>query len=119
MIVLLILIVLAAVAGIFLLTRAMHRLALRVQFGVLLGLGVTIGFLFLMMVQMPRFPTWLGISMITVVFVASLFGSRIFLRSLIQEERDEEERVRREASGEMPPDAYPNLDASQRSSHPR
>ena len=59
----LILITLAALAGIFLLTRVMHKLPLRTRFGVLLGLGITIGFIFLMIVQMPWFPVWLGISM--------------------------------------------------------
>lgn len=88
MTVLMILIALGATAGVFLLTRAMHKLPLRAQFGVLLGLGVSIGFIFLMMVQMASFPMWLGISLVTVVFVASLFGSRIFLRSLAQEERE-------------------------------
>jgi len=106
---LLILIVLAATAGVFLLTRAMHGLSLRAQFGVLLGLGITIGFVFLMMVQMTRFPMWLGISMITVVFVASLFGTRIFLRSLMQEERDEKERVRREANSHPLDGGYSDL----------
>lgn len=57
-----------------------------------MGLGVTIGFIFLMMVQMASFPMWLGTSMVTVVFVASLFGSRIFLRSLAQEEKEEKDR---------------------------
>jgi protein-S-isoprenylcysteine O-methyltransferase Ste14 len=92
-----VLIALGATAGVFLLTRAMHKLPLRAQFGVLLGLGVAIGFIFLMMVQMASFPMWLGISLVTVVFIASLFGTRIFLRSLMQEEREEEERVRRES----------------------
>ncbi|MFY9729626.1 MAG: hypothetical protein WB723_13535 [Candidatus Acidiferrales bacterium] len=87
-----ILIALGATAGVFLLTRMMHGLSLRAQFGVLLGLGVTIGFIFLMMVQMASFPMWLGTSMVTVVFVASLFGSRIFLRSLAQEEKEEKDR---------------------------
>ncbi len=54
----------AALLGVFLLVRGMHRLSLRVQFMVLLGLGVTIGFIFLVMVQMPSFPEWFGVSLI-------------------------------------------------------
>ena len=116
---LLIFIALAAVAGIFLLTRIMHKLPLRVQFGVLLGLGISIGFIFLMMVQMSWFPVWLGASMITVVFVASLFGTRIFLRSLGQEEREEEERVRREANSNLYDGGYSDLNPSARGGNQR
>jgi hypothetical protein len=116
---LLILIALAATVGIFLITRVMDKLPLRAQFGVLLGLGITIGFIFLMMVQMPWFPMWLGISMITVVFVASLFGTRIFLRSLAQEEREEEDRVRREGNSHSLDGGYSDLNPSPRSSNQR
>ncbi len=116
---LLILIALAATVGIFLITRAMHKLRLRAQFGVLLGLGVTIGFIFLMMVQMPRFPVWLGTSMVTVVFVASLFGSRIFLRSLAQEEREEEDRVRREANSNLFEGGHSDLNPPAGSGNPQ
>jgi hypothetical protein len=116
---LLILIALSAVAGIFLLTRIMHKLPLRVQFGILLGLGISIGFIFLMMVQMSWFPVWLGASMITVVFVASLFGTRIFLRSLGQEEREEEDRVRREANDNLFDGGYSDLNPSPRSGNQR
>src|ERR1700749_5121929 len=114
-----ILIALGATAGVFLVTRMMHRLSLRAQFGVLLGLGGPIGFFFLMMVQMDFFPMWLGISLVTVVFIASLFGTRIFLRSLMQEEREEEDRVRREADSNLFDDGYSNLNPSARSAHPR
>jgi len=117
--VLMILIALGATAGVFLLTRAMHKLPLRAQFGVLLGLGVAIGFIFLMMVQMASFPMWLGISLVTVVFIASLFGTRIFLRSLMQEEREEEDRVRREANGNLFDGGYSDLNPSARSGNPR
>ena len=116
---LLILITLAAVVCIFLLTRIMHKLRLRVQFGILLGLGISIGFVFLMMVQMSWFPVWLGASMITVVFVASLFGTRIFLRSLGQEEREEEERVRREANSNLYDGGYSDLNPSARGDNTR
>src|ERR1700721_3705807 len=94
-----ILIALGATICVFLLTRAMHKVPLRAQFGVLLGLGVAIGFIFLMMVQMASFPMWLGISLVTVVFIASLFGTRIFLRSLMQEEREGEDGGRRKQTG--------------------
>ena len=86
----------AAVLGVFLLVRGMHKLNLRVQFMVLLGLGVTIGFIFLVMVQMPSFPEWFGVSLIAVVFIASLFGTRIFLRSMSQEDKKTEEEAREE-----------------------
>jgi membrane protein implicated in regulation of membrane protease activity len=92
---------LAATGGVFLLTRIMHKLQLRAQFMILLGLGLSIGFIFLVMVQMAAFPMWLGISLVMVVFIASLFGTRIFLRSLAQEEREEEARVRREESDKL------------------
>jgi thiol:disulfide interchange protein len=113
------LIALGAAMGVFLLTRMMHGLSLRAQFGVLLGLGVAIGFTFLMMVQMASFPMWLGISLVTVVFIASLFGTRIFLRSLMQEEREEEDRVRREANSNLFDDGYSDLNPSARSGNPR
>jgi hypothetical protein len=71
------------------LTWSMRRLGLRAQFLVLLGLGVLIGFLFLVLVQVPGFPRWVGICLVMIVFVASQFGLRIFLRSLKKEEQDE------------------------------
>ena len=119
MTVLMILIALGATAGVFLLTRVMHKLPLRAQFGVLLGLGVAIGFIFLMMVQMASFPMWLGISLVTVVFIASLFGTRIFLRSLMQEEREEEDRVRRESKSNVFDGGYSDLNPPAQSSNPR
>ena len=86
----------AALLGVFLLVRSMHRLSLRVQFMLLAGLGVTIGFIFLVMVQMPSFPQWFGASLVVVVFIASLFGTRIFLRSLSQEDKKTEDDAREE-----------------------
>jgi hypothetical protein len=76
------LILAAATTGIILLTWSMRRLGLRAQFVVLLALGIMIGFIFMTIVQVPGFPLWIGISLMVVVFVASLFGVRIFLRSL-------------------------------------
>jgi hypothetical protein len=89
-------IAIAALLGVFLLVRGMQGLSLRVQFMVLLGLGVTIGFIFLVMVQMPSFPEWFGVSLMLVVFAASLFGTRIFLRSLAQEDKKTEDEARDE-----------------------
>jgi hypothetical protein len=89
-------IAIAALLGVFLLVRSMHRLSLRVQFMVLAGLGVTIGFIFLVMVQMPSFPEWFGASLVAVVFIFSLFGTRIFLRSLAQEDKKTEDEAREE-----------------------
>jgi protein-S-isoprenylcysteine O-methyltransferase Ste14 len=86
----------AALIGVFLLVRSMHRLSLRVQFMALAGLGVTIGFIFLVMVQMPSFPEWFGVTLVVVVFIASLFGTRIFLRSLSQEDKKTEDEAREE-----------------------
>jgi membrane protein implicated in regulation of membrane protease activity len=86
----------AALLGVFLLVRSMHRLRPRVQFMVLAGLGVTIGFIFLVMVQMPSFPEWFGASLMAVVFVASLFGTRIFLSSMSQEDKQTEDEAREE-----------------------
>jgi len=82
----LILIPLAFAAGVFLLTRSMRRKSLRAQFLVLLVLGVSVGFTFLVMVQMPQFPPWLGVSLVVVVFTASPFATRTFLRSLKEDD---------------------------------
>jgi hypothetical protein len=89
-------IAIAALLGVFLLVRSMRRLKLRAQFMVLLGLGVTIGFIFLVMVQMPAFPEWCGVSLVVVVFIASLFGTRIFMSSLAQEDKRTEDEAREE-----------------------
>jgi len=76
------LILAASAAGIVLLLWSMRRFSLRAQFVVLLALGILIGFIFMTIVQVPGFPLWVGISLIVIVFIASLFGVRIFLRSL-------------------------------------
>jgi hypothetical protein len=89
-------IAIAALLGVILLVRSMHRLSLRAQFMVLLGLGVTIGFIFLVMVQMRSFPMWFGVSLVAIVFIFSLFGTRIFLRSLAQEDKKTEDEAREE-----------------------
>jgi len=59
----LILIPLAVAVGVVVLMRSMHRMRPRAQFLVLLVLGVIIGFTFLVMVQLPQFPPWLGVSL--------------------------------------------------------
>jgi hypothetical protein len=82
---LLVLILILSTVAVSVLTWSMRRWNLHIQFLVLLGLGVLIGFLFLTLVQIPDFPHWIGISLIVIVFVASQFGLRIFLRSLKKE----------------------------------
>jgi thiol:disulfide interchange protein len=89
----LIAVALTALVIVFLLVRSMYRLPLRAQFMVLLGLGVSISFILLVMVQAPHFPEWLGAGLVIFVFIASLFGTRTFLRSLAE---DEQEAARRE-----------------------
>jgi hypothetical protein len=88
----------AALLGVFLLVRSMHKLSLRMQFMVLLGLGVSIGFVFLVMVQMPEFPQWFGVSLIVVVFIAGLFSTHIFLRSMALEDKKTEDETRQKVS---------------------
>ena len=78
------LILLVVTGGLMFFIRSMRRFSLRVQFIALLALGVLIGFLFMTIVQVPGFSVWLGISLIAVVFIASLFGVRIFLHSLAE-----------------------------------
>ena len=93
---LLLMIPIGVAVGMVLLTRAMRHLALRPQFMVLLILGVSIGFIFFVIAQMPEFPQWLGVTLVVIVFIASLFGTRIFLRSVAQDEKDEDEEIRSE-----------------------
>jgi NAD/NADP transhydrogenase beta subunit len=103
------LIPLAVAAAMILLIRAMRKLALRPQFMVLLVLGVSIGFIFLIMVQMPEFPQWLGVTLVVIVFIASLFGTRIFLRSLAQDEKDEDDKIRAEDARHALDPKFPNM----------
>ncbi|MGD0545101.1 MAG: hypothetical protein ABSB65_11885 [Candidatus Acidiferrales bacterium] len=99
----------AVAAGMVLLIRAMRKLALRPQFMVLLVLGVSMGFIFLVMVQMAEFPQWLGVTLLAIVFVASFFGVRIFLRSVAQEEKDEDEKIRAEDARNALDPKFPNM----------
>ena len=83
----LIVVLIGALAVVLVLLAAMHRVSPRKQFVILAALGVSLGFLFLVMVQAPRFPQWFGALLIAIVFFASTFGTRIFMRSLAREER--------------------------------
>jgi len=105
----LLLIPVAVATGMVLLIRAMRKLALRPQFMVLLVLGVSIGFIFLVMVQMPEFPQWLGVTLLVIVFIASFFGVRIFLRSVAQEEKDEDAKIRAEDACNALNPKFPNM----------
>ena len=105
----LLLIPVAVAAVMVLLLRAMRKLALRPQFMVLLVLGVSIGFIFLIMVQMPEFPQWLGVTLLVIVFIASFFGVRIFLRSVAQEEKDEDAKIRAEDARNALNPKFPNM----------
>ena len=86
----------AALLGVFLLVRqhasAEPARAIRAAG----GLGVAIGFIFLVMVQMRSFPMWFGASLVLVVFIFSLFGTRIFLHSLALEDKKVEDDARAE-----------------------
>jgi len=99
----------AVAVGMILLIRGMRRLALRPQFMMLLVLGVSIGFIFLIMVQMPEFPQWLGVTLLVIVFIASFFGVRIFLRSVAQEEKDEDAKIRAEDARNALNPKFPNM----------
>jgi NAD/NADP transhydrogenase beta subunit len=106
---LLLLIPIAVGACMILLIRAMRKLALRLQFMVLLVLGVFIGFIFLIMVQMAEFPQWLGVTLVVIVFIASLFGARIFWRSVAQDEKEEDEEIRAEDARNALDPKFPNM----------
>jgi hypothetical protein len=84
----------AAFVAVVALLQAMRRLSLRTQFVMLATMGVSLGFLLLVMVQTPRFPLWFGVLLIAVVFFASIAGTRIFLRSLATEDREAEDATR-------------------------
>lgn len=70
----------------------MRRLSLRAQFLALVALGVSIGFLVMIVVQLPDFPHWLAAAMITVVFVAAPFATQTLMRSLKQEEKEQAQK---------------------------
>jgi Ca2+/Na+ antiporter len=111
---LLLLIPIAVAAGMISLIRAMRKLALLPQFIVLLVLGVFVAFIFLIMVQMPRFPPWLGVTLIIIAYIASFFGVRIFLRSVTQEEKDEDDKIRAEDARNALDPKFPNMKPTKR-----
>jgi len=82
---------LAAAAAILFLVWCTRRLSLRAQFLVLLAIGVSGAFLLLMITQLPEYRSSLATFLVLMVFIASPFAIRIFLRSLSQEEKEEEE----------------------------
>ena len=67
----------------------MRRLNLRAQFLVLLALGVSVGFVLMTVVQVPEFPRGLAAALVLVVFIAAPFATRIFMRSLKQDEQQQ------------------------------
>ena len=67
-----------------------------------------LGFIFLIMVQMPEFPQWLGVTLLVIVFMASFFGVRIFLRSVGEEEKDEDDKIRAEDARHAGDPKFPN-----------
>ncbi len=80
-------VLIGALAVVLVLLAAMRRVSPRKQFVILAAMGVSLGFLLLVMVQEPKFPEWLGALLIAIVFFAGTFGTRIFMRSLAREER--------------------------------
>ena len=70
----------------------MRRLSMRAQLLVLVALGVSVGVLLMVVVQLPDFPRWLAAAMIAAVLIASPFATRIFVQSLKQDEEDNELR---------------------------
>jgi hypothetical protein len=77
-----------AAAGILFLVWCMRRLSLKAQFLILLAMGVSISFALLMIVQLPKYRSWLATLLVLTVFVASPIAVRIFLRSLTQEDNE-------------------------------
>ncbi|MFY9527757.1 MAG: hypothetical protein WBC04_04660 [Candidatus Acidiferrales bacterium] len=86
----------AAAAGIVLLVWCTRRLSLRAQFLALAALGVSIGFVLLMVVQLPEYRSWLATLLVLVVFGASPFAIRIFLRMLTEEENEQADEPRKQ-----------------------
>ncbi len=94
----LLLLPLAAAAGILFLVWCVRRLSLRAQFLVLLAMGVSISFVLLMIVQMPEYRWWLATLLVLIVFGAFPIAIRIFLRSLTQEENELADEVHKHES---------------------
>jgi hypothetical protein len=83
----------AAAALILFLVWCTRRLSLMAQFLVLLAMGVSVSFLLLMIVQLPEYRSWLATLLVLMVFIASPFAVRVFLRSLTQEESKQADEV--------------------------
>jgi len=83
-------VIVAFAAFLVVLVRRMRRMSLLAQFLVLILLAVCIGFVFLTVVQVPGFPVWLAGLLVVMVFVASPFATRTFMRAIKQEEEQEE-----------------------------
>jgi hypothetical protein len=88
----------AATALILFLVWCTRRLSLRAQFLVLLAMGVSVSFLLLMIVQLPEYRSRLATLLVLMVFIASPFAIRIFLRSLTQEENGRADEVHKHVS---------------------
>jgi hypothetical protein len=104
----LLLIPVAVAAGMVLLVRAARSGSGR-NFMVLLILGGSIGFIFLVMMQMPEFPQWLGVTLLLIVFIPSFFGVRIFLRSAALEETDQDDKIRAEDAHDALDRKFPDM----------
>ena len=63
-----------------------RKLSLAAQFVLLLGMGVSIGFLFLTIVQLPEYRGRLATLLVVMVFVASQIAVRLFLRVLKEDD---------------------------------
>ena len=89
----LLLLIFAAAALVCFLLWSTRRLSPRVQFLILLAMGVFLSFLFLMIVQLPEYRSWLATLSVLMVFIASPFAVRIFLRSLAEQENEQADGV--------------------------
>jgi hypothetical protein len=88
----------AAGAVILFFVWCMRKLSPRGQFLVLLAMGVSMSFLLLMIVQLPEYRTWLATLLVLIVFIASPFAVRIFLRGLTEEESEQADAVHKHES---------------------
>lgn len=73
----------------FFATWCTRKLSLAVQFLLLVGMGVSIGFLFLTIVQLPEYRGRLATLLVVMIFVASPIAVRLFLRVL----KEDDERL--------------------------
>jgi hypothetical protein len=89
---------LAAAAGILFLVWCTRKLNFVAQFLVLLGMGVCMGFLLLMIVQLPEYRSGLATLLVLMVFIASPIAVRILLRSLKTEENEQTDEPQKHES---------------------